>query len=664
MSRLPATLRRVAPVCLLFVTWFYTEGAAQSATPVAVTDAAKLESSNKPDFQQIALEKLFMTRHLNGASWSPDGKQVVFTSDLSGRMNLWTVPADGGFPAQLTVGEQRQLRPVWSPDGHWIAFQTDSDGDEMWDVYMVSPQTGESANVTMTRTTAEESPSWSPDGKLLAYSVRPKASPTNEIDVLDVATRRTRHITKDTPADRGNFRPIWSRDGKWLAWSQEFADEKHADICVAELATGKVDCLTQHKEGQAFRPAAWSPDGKSLLITSNALNGFDNVALLDVATRKLTWLTQDKWEMKAGSFSLDGKRLTWSANIDGNQALYAMDLGTRRPVEIPAGTGINSLDGIYEPFSPDGKQLLYMHEGATEPRDLWIYDFETGKSRQLTKSLVGGVRPDQMVEPTLVHYPSSDGKFTISALVYVPYNITRNAKFPAIVYIHGGPISQSVNNFMPVIQYMVNQGYVVIAPNYRGSSGFGMDFTRANVMDAGGGELRDIVDGAEFIKRSGFVDPKKLIVMGRSYGGYLTMMAVTKHPDLWAAGVPIVPFVNWFTEFQNEDPTLQESDRHFMGDPVKNKELWTDRSPFFFLDRVKAPLLLMAGGNDPRCPKEEAQQVASEIRKHGGVAQLKIYENEGHVFSRTENVVDSFKRIADFLKTYVPSPGCGCTVFE
>src|SRR6201999_1773476 len=147
--------------------------------------------------------------------------------------------------------------------------------------------------------------------------------------------------------------------------------------------------------------------------------------------------------------------------------------------------------------------------------------------------------------------------------------------------------------------------------------------------------------------------------MGRSYGGYMTMMATTKDADKWAAAVAVVPFVNWFTEFQTEDASLQASDRANMGDPEKNKTLWEERSPLNFVDKIKAPLLLIAGGNDPRCPKTEAQQVADAIKKRGGTVQLKIYEDEGHVFGRQEDVLDHFKRISDFLKVQVPSPGCG-----
>ncbi len=201
-------------------------------------------------------------------------------------------------------------------------------------------------------------------------------------------------------------------------------------------------------------------------------------------------------------------------------------------------------------------------------------------------------------------------------------------------------------------------------PTYRGSTGYGKAFTDANAMDAGGGELNDVLDAAEWMKQSDYIDPTKLVVMGRSYGGYLSMMAVTQAPEMWAAGIPIVPFVNWFTEVENEDPLLRESDLATMGDPVKNKALWEDRSPINFVDRIKAPLLLIAGGNDPRCPNSEAKQVYEAIKKRGGAVELKIYENEGHEFSRVDNLIDQGKRVAAFLRQYVPAPGCGCSLYE
>jgi dipeptidyl aminopeptidase/acylaminoacyl peptidase len=178
----------------------------------------------------------------------------------------------------------------------------------------------------------------------------------------------------------------------------------------------------------------------------------------------------------------------------------------------------------------------------------------------------------------------------------------------------------------------------------------------------GGGDLQDVLGAADWIKQSGYVDPKKLIVMGGSYGGYMSMMAVTKAPEVWAAGVPIVPFVNYFTELENEDPVLREIDLAQMGDPEKNKDLYKDRSPIFFVDQIKAPLLLLAGGNDPRCPKSEAQQVVDAIKKRNGVVDYKVYENEGHGFSRVDNQIDAFKRVSDFLKAHVPPADCSCEI--
>jgi dipeptidyl aminopeptidase/acylaminoacyl peptidase len=186
----------------------------------------------------------------------------------------------------------------------------------------------------------------------------------------------------------------------------------------------------------------------------------------------------------------------------------------------------------------------------------------------------------------------------------------------------------------------------------------------ANRFDMGGGDLEDVVAAAEWLKKTGYLDPQKIIAMGGSYGGYLTMMAVTKTPDLWAAGVPIVPFVNWFTEVENEDPGLREYDLATMGDPIKDKQRYIDRSPINFVDRIKAPLLILAGGNDPRCPSTEAEQVASAVKKRKGVVELKVYANEGHGFAKLENQIDAYTRVAEFLKKNVPPAKCGCNIYD
>ncbi|HET7205112.1 MAG TPA: S9 family peptidase [Terriglobales bacterium] len=633
--------------------------------PQAITDPKQI--SSKPNAQverNLSIEKLFMTRSIGGTTWSPDGKTIAFISNISGRSNVWLVPAEGGWPTQLTVSDQRQFSPTWSPDGKWIAYQSDYDGDEQWDIFLVSPKNGQVVNLTNTREIAEQSPTWSPDGRFLAYMVKPKTSSSYEIDVYDMLMRTVKHITTGTPKDRGNVGPVWSKDGKRIAYTQIQAKGTDSNIFVADVSTGASTLLTPHTGESLSNVNDFSPDGKHLLITSNAGNGYDNVGLLDISTRKIDWLTQDKWEINGGCFSPDGKLATWTANVDGNTDIFIHHLDSGKTTSLPLPKGVNFLGGSENAFTRDGSRLLYEHNGPNAPNDVWVYDMAGGKSHQVTQSLVAGVQSDQMVEPFLVHYPSRDGKWTISAFVYVPYNLPRQPISPAIVYVHGGPTAQTVNSFNRFVQYMVNQGYLVIAPNYRGSTGYGKEFQHANLFDMGGGDLQDVLAAADWIKQTSYVDPKKLILMGGSYGGYMTMMGVTKAPEMWAAGVPIVPFVNWFTEIQNEDPVLQQSDMATMGDPEKNKVLYEDRSPINFIDRVKAPLLLLAGGHDPRCPHEESQQVVDAIKKRGGVVEYKVYENEGHGFARVENQIDAYKRAADFLKAHVPPADCGCSLNE
>jgi dipeptidyl aminopeptidase/acylaminoacyl peptidase len=636
--------------------------------PQAITDPKQITSKPNAQVEQnqqnLSVERLYMTRSFGATAWAPDSKTIAFVSNISGRNNIWLVPTEGGWPTQLTVSDQRQTSPAWSPDGKWIAYISDYDGDEQWDIFFVSPKTGQVVNITKTRDISEENPTWSPDGRYLAYTVKPQTSSVYEIDIFDTLMRNTRHLTTGTPKDKMNVNPVWSADGKRITYTQLQAKGTDSNIFVSDIASGKSTLMTPHQGENTYYANEFSPDGKYLFITSNAGNGYDNVGLIDTSSKKIDWLTQDKWEISAGNFSPDGKSVTWTANVDGNTDIYLHDLSSGKTTSLPLPKGVNGLGGAESAFTRDGARILYHHNGPTLPNNIWVYSMAGGESQQITKALVAGVRPDDMVEPFLVHYPSRDGKWTVSAFVYVPYNMARNGQNAAVVYVHGGPSAQTVNSFSRIIQHLVNQGYMVIAPNYRGSTGYGKEFQQANLFDMGGGDLQDVLAAADWINQTGYLDPKKIALMGGSYGGYMTMMGVTKAPDVWAAGVPILPFVNYFTEMANEDPALREMDLATMGDPEKNKELLHDRSPIFFVNQIKAPLLLLAGGNDPRCPKEEAQQVVDAVKKRGGVAEYKVYENEGHGFARMENQIDAYRRVSDFLKARVPPANCGCSLDE
>ena len=627
-----------------------------TVTGASVSPERPVESRVREGVPRYTIEQLFATRTIGGADGSPDGRRIVFVSNISGRNNLWVVPAAGGWPTQLAVSDERQASPAWSPDGSRIVFISDHQADEQWDLFLLDPRNGGVWNLTATDTVSEEGPLWSHDGKLIACAVKPKHAPNYELALYDVEARSMRPLTRGTPADWSLFPVAFVHGGRWLLASRTHASDKDADAILVDLGSGRPLVLTPHKGEQRWMPSDVSPDGKWVALTSNMKNGYDNAALLPLApaaseqawNARLKWLTEERWETTAGSFSPDGKRLALQANVDGEGEVWVYDVGGAKRERLATGTGFCEPAGTRTCWSPDGASLLYRRSAADSPGDLYVASFGGSEPRRVTESFVAGVDPQDMVEPVLVHY-GSQGGMRISAFLYLPWNLKKDRSNPALVWPHGGPTAQSVNNWNRAVQFFANQGIAVLCPNYRGSTGYGTAFKDANRFDMGGGDLADVVAGAEFLKRTGYIDPKHIAIGGGSYGGYLTMAAVTKAPEVWAAGVAMFPFVNWFTEVEHEDPLLRQYDLATMGDPKQNEALWRDRSPIFFVDKIRCPLMLVAGAHDPRCPPDEARQVRDAMVARGVRCEYLLYEDEGHGFARRENLFDAYRRIASFL---------------
>ena len=275
-------------------------------------------------------------------------------------------------------------------------------------------------NLTTSPESAEEEPTWSPDGRKIAYISKPKTGSSFEIDLMDVATRHVDHLTPNTPEELGNYHPIFSRDGKFLIYTQSHATGKDSNVFVLDLASRQSTNLTQHEGEHTDSADDLSPDGRTILITSDAQNGYENVGLLDIATKKIEWLDQRQAADRRGTFSPDGKSLTWTANVDGNTNIYVYDIASKHAEPLPLKTGVNTLGGNPLPYTRDGARLLYYHNGADAPTDAWVYDFASKQSQQVTHSLIAGLRSTDMVEPYLVHFPSRDGKWTSRRFAYVP----------------------------------------------------------------------------------------------------------------------------------------------------------------------------------------------------------------------------------------------------
>jgi dipeptidyl aminopeptidase/acylaminoacyl peptidase len=617
-----------------------------------ITDPKSVVSTSNSAARPAPVDDLYYTRSVFGAAWSPDGQQIAFTTDISGRSNLWKVRASGGWPIQLSQSDDRQYSAAWSPDGKWIVYQQDHAGDELWDLWAIPSDGGEAVNLTNTATIREQGPVWSHDGHTVAFAYKPKEGSQYDIALLDWGTHKVHKLTNEQQPGYSWNAVAWSSDDKTIYAGRVNPPFTDADVYQIDVKTGKLENLTSHTGTIRYLGSSLSPDRGTILLSSDAKGGYMNIALLDIASRKVTWVTDLKWEAFAGNFSPDGKKYSYVVNEDGVIDAYLADRLTNRAEKVALPHGLNAFSGNPNEFAPQSDRVIVSHEASNQPGDLWVYNLATGHAEQLTFSTIASLRTTPLPPSQIVHYKSFDGKI-ITALLWVPFNLKRDGSNPALVMPHGGPTGQMVDYWNTDVAALTSRGYICIAPNPRGSTGYGLDFQKANFQDLGGGDLKDEVAAVDFLKATGYVDPKKIGITGGSYGGFMTLMAIGKTSDIWAAAVEEYGIISWLTMLKSSDPSLTEYLKALLGNPDTNRKIYEEDSPITYIRNAKAPLLVLQGDNDPRVPKEEAQQVVDILKKEDRIVDVHYYANEGHGFAKRENQIDSIRRTIAWFDQYL-----------
>lgn len=647
------TIWQTGAACLLTLGLVGAALAAPAPGPArTITDPKSVVSSQQPAAPPAPIAELYNNRAALDAAWSADGKWVVVSANLSGRYNLWKYSIDGGAPVQLTRSDDRQSGLTLSPDGKWVVYQQDHGGDEMYDLYAVPLAGGEPVNLTNSPTVSETGARFSPDGRTLAFAAKTKTSPITNVGVMNFASRKVRLLTQEKTLDNRWGPVAFTPDGKGLIADRGDVGSTTGSIWRLGLAGGPPKRLDLPAKGKVRIAAAdISKDGKQLSVTSNAKGGVDQAGLLDVASGQVKWLAPSPWEQRGGSFAPDGASVLIATNADGRQDISAYNLKTGKAAKTHLPEGFNfEAGGADSPFTKDGR-LLVGHDASNTPFDYWVLS-KDGTAKRLTNFAAPSLDPAKIPTSRIVHYKSADGT-VISAILMVPFGLKRDGTAPGVVVPHGGPTGQTTDRFSRQSVALVSRGYVVIAPNPRGSTGYGQAFQDANHKDLGGGDLTDEVYAAKFLTATGYVNPRKIGITGGSYGGFMTLMAVGKTPDVWAAGVAMYGIINWYEMMKHEDAGLQAYQRTLIGDPVTDKAVYDADSPMTYIKQTKAPLLILQGENDIRVPRGQAAEVVSTLKGVGATVDVHYYPGEGHGFAKRENQIDSLQRTIDWFDKYL-----------
>ena len=607
---------------------------------------------------QATIEQFLNIRSATSPSFSPDGRFLAFLTNITGVAQLWQVPAEGGWPTQLTFTRESVRSAHYSPVRHEIIYSMDTGGNERTQLYHLRGVAGgsdhgigegwTSTDLTRHPEAIHSFGGWSHDGEEIAFSANREEQSRFDIYVQKPGDKEAKLVER---GPGGYYTALaWSPDDRQLL-VQHMESNFNQNLFVLDVADGKSRRVTVHDGDAQYHSPGWSADGKFIYCASTA-GGRDLLALaqLDLASGKLSYLETPEQEVEGVHASPKGRWLAWLINVEGKTELKLRDLTSGRtssPAELPLGV-LTSLE-----FSRDDTKLAFVFDGPRYNPDIWVWDLTAPARppRQVTHSSRAGVPFTQLVEPELIHYRTFDGR-NIPGWFYRPAK-QGDSLPPVIVYPHGGPESQTRPAFNPIFHYFVQRGYAVLAPNVRGSSGYGTAYMNLDNTTKRMDSVADLAHAAYWLRDQRQGDPKRLAVYGGSYGGFMVLASVTHYPDLWAAGIDVVGIANFVTFMEKTGAYRRAHREAEYGNLREHRAFFEKISPIHHVDKIKCPMMVIHGANDPRVPIGEAEQIVAALKQRGIPVEYLRYEDEGHGLAKLKNRLDAYPKMAAFLDRYL-----------
>lgn len=603
-------------------------------------------------------QRFLNIRGAYGPTFLPAGP-MAFITNITGLPQVWTVAAPGAWPVQVTFGAERILYArAAHADGRMI-LGSDSGGNEHVQLALLSADGATQMPLDPNPAVIHTFGGWAPDDRAIAYAANTRHPAFFDIYTLALdGPDATPHLVYQQ--DGSNGVAAWAPDGQALIVAHMEKPSNH-DLYLVPLDGSPPRHLTPHTGDAVYHHVEWAPDGRTLYLITDEGREFEALVRFDLETGAREPLVAPDWDIDFCFLSPDGARLAYSLNVDGYSELHVRDLGSgadRQPTGLPRGnvgyTGSSA--SAYAPelaWAPDSRHLAFNVTAPTRNLEIWQWDLAGDTVEQVTRNGMAGIPADTFVDPELVRYASFDGR-EVPAFFYRPPKAA-DGPVPCVVQVHGGPEGQARVAFDPVIQYFVHRGYAVLAPNVRGSMGYGREYTHLDDVRKRMDSVHDLAAAVEWLRGSGQVAPDRIAVMGGSYGGFMTLAAATTYPDLWAAGVDIVGIANFVTFLENTGPWRRKLREAEYGSLEADADFLRAISPIHHVEKITAPLMVIHGANDPRVPVGEAEQIVEILRARQHPVEYLRFPDEGHGVVRLHNRLVAYPAIADFLDRYLGS---------